>query len=171
MKRPEIEDPEERSQTACVTVSEVFRARPWYVNLWETERESSQDHAGYDMYVIPQSGFLESFFLDSVEQIPVQIKSGDKRVKEFVRKYMPQGRFFGFTGKYHQFVLCGMDDHDLVLADLVGQMVAHGQEFGVSEEETLKKFVDMGDIEAYKAYKKFKVVLLFKWYANRLPPL
>jgi hypothetical protein len=42
-----------------MTVTEVFRARPWIKDLWETKRNSPMDEMGYDMFVTADEDFLK----------------------------------------------------------------------------------------------------------------
>jgi len=103
------------------------------------------------------------------QNLSIQIKSSYRRIKSFVRKYSKQTRFFNVSEKYHQFVLCGMYDKDLILADIVGQIVVHTLKFGISEKEALNCLNSFGDKEAVGAYKRNKTQLLNFWYGSRLP--
>lgn len=101
--------------------------------------------------------------------LPVQIKSSDRRVRAFIRKYTPMRRFFNVVDQSHQFVLCGMDEEEFILADIVGQVVAHTSHFGVTEKDTLSIFRGFGDETACLAYRDIKRLLLRRWYSSRLP--
>lgn len=172
MKRPDVVDPDERGKESCKTVGNVFLARPWVTRVEETVMNSTEDKAGYDMFVWIKYSFAKSMKVGGeVGIIPVQIKSSDRRIKSFVHRYVGQKRFFNAVEKQHQFVLCGMDEEELVLADIVGQIVVHLARFNVTERKVLNWFLSFGDKKAVEAYKKNKDLLLFTWYGRRLPPL
>jgi len=163
-------DSVERGKIACVTVGTVFRERPWVTAVWETKQNSRDDVYGYDMFVRAKYSFLKMVRMGGVEKLlPIQIKSSDRRLRAFVRKYTPQMRFFNVAAQSHQFVLCGMDEVDFILADMVGQLVAHVSSFGVTEKETLSILKGFGDQEACLVYKSTKGLLLRRWYASRIP--
>ncbi len=171
MRPPDSVDSDARGKESCNTVSRVFMERTWVIGLRETEPNSKDDVNGYDMFVNVNGSFLKAIKMNGRHQdLPVQIKSSYRRIKAFVRKYSKQTRFFNAIEKHHQFVLCGMYDKDLILADIVGQVVAHTSEFGMSEKETLNCFNSFGDKEAVGAYKRNKSQLLNFWYSSRLPP-
>lgn len=170
MKRPEITDPKKRGRHASITVGNVFRGRPWQVAVWETKQYSIADSAGYDMFVRTKPEFLKPFFLDGENDVlSIQIKSAPESAKGFVKQYGHEGRFFNFRKRYHQFILCGMDEPELVLADIVGQMVAHAKNFDVTESSVLDSLEKSGDLFSVKCYKQWKVALIFRWYGHRLP--
>jgi hypothetical protein len=60
--------------------------------------------------------------------------------KKFADKHRPEQRFFNQKTKDHLFVLCGMDEPELVLADIVGQVVVHCAGHGKTEEQILEYF-------------------------------
>ncbi len=169
MKQPHITNAKQRGRHSSITVGDVFRDRPWVIAVWETKQYSVADSAGYDMFVRTNSGFLSGLFLDGeVDVLSIQIKSDPKRANGFVKQYGWEGRFFNFKRKYHQFILCGMDDTDLVLADIVGQMVVHAKNFDMSEHAVLKHLDKVGDVNAVRSYVHWKVALVFRWYGHRL---
>lgn len=150
----------------------VFLARPWVVEVWETKQNSKEDVAGYDMFVRTRNSFLKAMMLGGAQKIlPIQIKSSERRIKSFIRKHSGQKRFFNLAEKDHQFVLCGMDDEDLVLADIVGQIMVHVAGNDISEREVVNWLRGNGDNEAVLAYKRNKDLLIFNWYGSHLPPL
>ncbi len=170
MKHPDITDPKKRGRHASITVGNVFRSRPWQVAVWETKPYSIADSAGYDMFVRTKSGFLKPLCLDGeIDVLTIQIKSAPERARGFVKQYGHEGRFFNFRKRYHQFVLCGMDEPELVLADIVGQMVVQARNVEAGELSVLKYLEKSGDYEAVKCYKQWKVALVFRWYGHRLP--
>lgn len=161
---------DERGKVSCKTVAHVFSDRPWVINLWETKQNGKEDKDGYDMFVQATSDFLKAVRMGGLKKVlPVQIKSSDRRLKSFVHRYFRLGRFFNVTEKSHQFVLCGMDEDELVLADIVGQIVAHVSGFGMTETAILNSLDGWGDKEAVIAYERTKALLLFRWYGSRLP--
>lgn len=124
------------------------------------------------MFVRVKTSFVSLLKLGGKSGIvPVQIKSSERRSRSFVHKHAPEKRFFNVTEKNHQFVLCGMDEEDLVLADIVGQIVVHLAGFGISERKVLGILKGFGDKKAVAAYERNKDQLLFAWYGSRLPPL
>lgn len=172
MKQPDIVNPKKRGEYSCKTVSEVFRARSWVIDLWETTKNSQMDEMGYDMFIKADPYFLKLMNLGGGSGvIAVQIKSSEKGVKKFVKKHLPEGRFFNAENKNHQFVLCGMDEKDLVLADIVGQLVVHLTGYDATEVMVIESLNYFGDLAAIWAYRREKVALLFRWYGVRLPPL
>lgn len=163
-------DSDARGKESCKTVSHVFMQRPWVIGLRETEQNGRDDANGYDMFVNVNKSFLKAIKMNGRHQnLSIQIKSSYRRIKSFVRKYSKQTRFFNVSEKYHQFVLCGMYDKDLILADIVGQIVVHTLKFGISEKEALNCLNSFGDKEAVGAYKRNKTQLLNFWYGSRLP--
>ena len=64
-----------------------------------------------------------------------------------------------------------MDEEELVLADIVGQIVVHLGKFEVSEKKVLNWLLSFGDKVAVESYNKNKDLLLFFWYGSLLPPL
>lgn len=171
MKHSEIRDPKHRGRYSSQTVGNVFRSRDWTVAVWETKQYSPADSAGYDMFVRCKTGFLTPLGLDGEQEIlSVQIKSDPKRAWGFVKQYSVEGRFFNVKTKMHQFILCGMDEEDLILADIVGQMVAHAKQANVREDMVLK-YLERFDTLAVSCYKRMKVTLVFRWYGHRLPPM
>lgn len=64
-----------------------------------------------------------------------------------------------------------MDEEELVLADIVGQIVVHLAGFDISEKKVLKWLGGFGDEMAVECYLKNKDLLIFYWYGSRLPPL
>lgn len=171
MKRSDITDPKKRNRFSSQVVGDTFRSRPWTVNVWETKQYSVADSVGYDMFVRCVPDFLTPLHLDGEQEIiSVQIKSDPKRAGGFVKQYALEGRFFNTKLKMHQFILCGMDERDLILADIVGQMVAHGRIAKIGESEVLD-YLERHDSEAVASYRRLKVTLIFRWYGHRLPPL
>lgn len=172
MKRPQVVNSDERGKEACRTVGKVFSERPWVTKIEETVPNSAEDAAGYDMFVWTKYTFAKLMKLGGGKGVlPVQIKSSERRIRSFVHKHTVQKRFFNTVEKQHQFVLCGMDEEELVLADIVGQIVAHLDKFEVSEKKVLNWLLSFGDKIAVEAYKKNKDLLLFFWYGSLLPPL
>ena len=169
MKKPHITDSKQRGRHSSIAVGDVFRARPWSIVVWETKQYSIADSAGYDMFVRTVPSFLPGLFLDGDgDVLSVQIKSDPKSARGFEKKYGWEGRFFNFRKRYHQFILCGMDEPDLVLADIVGQMVVQAGCFDVLESEVLAYLSKAGDEEAVSCYVHWKVSLVFRWYGHRL---
>lgn len=169
MKRPEVVDPDERGKFACKTVRKVFLARPWVSKVEETVPNSPEDSAGYDMYVWVKFSFAKSMKMGGGEGIiPVQIKSSDRRIKSFVHRYINRKRFFNVNEKKHQFVLCGMDDEEVVLADIVGQIVTHLDGFDITEGKVLNWLLSFGDKLAVESYKNNKDLLIYFWYGSLL---
>ncbi len=171
MKRPDITDPKKRGRHSSITVGDVFRSRPWQVAVWETKQYSVADSVGYDMFVRTKPGFLKSLGLDGeTDVLSIQIKSDPDSAKGFIKQYGHEGRFFNFRKRYHQFILCGMDEPELVLADIVGQMVAQAKSFDIEEKSVLEYLTKNDDDFSVKCYKQWKVALIFRWYGHRLPP-
>lgn len=172
MKRPEITNPKERGKVSSTTVKDVFLARSWVVDVRETVPNEAEDGAGYDMFVHTQKSFFKKFRLGGASgELPVQIKSSEGHVDDFVRNYAKHNRFFNIYEDNHQFVLCGMDKSDIILADIVGQIMVHVSAFGMKEKTVLKFLDSLGDKEAVLAYKEHKVDLLYYWYGDSLPPM
>ncbi len=172
MNRPELVDPDERGKASCRTVGEVFEDRPWVIKVRETGKNSPDDQRGIDMFVRAEPALLRILKIDGGKNVlSVQIKSAAKGVNSFVHKHSKQGRFFNKYEKSHLFVLCGMEEKDLVLADIVGQMVAHVRIFGMNEKKILNHLKSFGDKAAVAAYGRNKVILLFRWYGPHLPSL
>jgi hypothetical protein len=172
LKRPELVDPDERGRVSCRTVGEVFEDRPWVIKVRETAKNSPDDQKGIDMFVRVEPALLRVLKIDGGKNVlSVQIKSAAKGVNSFVRKHAKQGRFFNKYNKSHLFVLCGMEEKDLVLADITGQIVAHVAGFGMNEKKILNYLKSFGDKAAVAAYGRNKVLLLFRWYGPHLPPL
>lgn len=171
MKHSEITDPKKRGRFSSQVVGDTFRSRPWTVTVWETKQYSAADSVGYDMFVRCLPGFLDPLHLDGEqEMISVQIKSDPKRAGGFVKQYAFEGRFFNVKTRMHQFILCGMDEGELILADIVGQMVAHARLAKITESEVLS-YLEKHDSEAVACYKRLKVTLIFRWYGHKLPSL
>jgi hypothetical protein len=172
LKRPEVVDPDERGRVSCRTVSEVFEERPWVIEVRETEQNSTEDGKGIDMFVRVEPTLLRVLKIDGGKNVlSVQIKSSGKRANAFIRKHTKRKRFFNIAEKNHLFVLCGMEEKDLVLADIIGQIVVHVSGFGMSERKILNCLKSFGDKRAVSAYERNKVLLLFRWYGSRLPSL
>lgn len=172
MKRPDVVNSDERGMESCKTVGKVFLARPWVTKVVETVPNSEEDSAGYDMYVWIKYSFAKSMNLGGEKSImPVQIKSSDRRIKSFIHRYVGQKRFFNVDEKNHQFVLCGMDEEELVLANIVGQIVAHLSGFDITERKILNRLLGFGDKKAVESYKNNKDLLIYFWYGSLLPPL
>lgn len=166
-KRPEITDGDERGRESCKTVGIVFSQRPWVIDVWETEQYKADDAAGIDMFVQATTGFLKCMNLGGVLRIiPVQIKSADGGVTTFIRHYAVARRFFNVEEKSHQFVLCGMDEPEYVLADIVGQLVVHAAGFQISQKEVLDMLGNFEDGEAVTAFNANKGLLQTSWYGQ-----
>lgn len=171
MKHEEITDPKKRNRFSSQVVGDTFRSRPWTIAVWETKQYSIADSVGYDMFVRCPESFLRPLCLDGEQEVlSVQIKSDPKRAGGFVKQYSLENRFFNTKARIHQFILCGMDEAELILADIVGQMVVQAKFAGLSEQMALDHLGSF-DTEAVKVYKRLKVVLAFRWYGHRLPPL
>lgn len=124
------------------------------------------------MFVVATDDFLKFAHMGGEKKLlPVQIKSSDRKIKSFVHDPRRAGRFFNLRDSIHQFVLCGMDEKDLILADIIGQLVVHLSGLKISEEQVLGWLDKAGDIDAVRAYQHQKVMLLFRWYGTRLPHL
>lgn len=138
----------------------------------ETRQNSTEDAAGYDMYVRAKRSFIKTMKIGGGSGIiPVQIKSSDRRIRSFIHRYAVKKRFFNVDEKQHQFVLCGMDEEELILADIIGQIVVHLAGFDISEKKVLKWLEGFGDEVGTEAYRRNKDLLIFYWYGSRLPPL
>ncbi|HCQ30931.1 TPA: hypothetical protein DIU27_00915 [Candidatus Collierbacteria bacterium] len=171
MRTPNDVDSDARGKESCDTVSRVFKNRPWVIDLRETVQNDSEDEDGYDMFVHVNSSFQKAVRMRGRwKELPVQIKSSYRRIKSFVRKYSKQARFFNVTEKRHQFVLCGMYEEDLILADIVGQIVAHMIGYGMTERDALNCLNSFGDKLAVDAYRRNKEKLLNFWYGSHLIP-
>ena len=169
MKHSEITDPKKRNRFSSQNVGDVFRSRPWTIAVWETKQYSIADSAGFDMFVRCKPSFLQPLFLDGdVDILSVQIKSAVKSMKSFERKYAHEDRFFNIKDKVHQLILCGMDEPDLILADIVGQLVVQAWRGGKKEIETLD-YLGKNDGEAVSCYRRLKVLLGYRWYGDKLP--
>lgn len=124
------------------------------------------------MFVRTEKSFFKKFRLGGVSGVlPVQIKSSEGHIDDFIRNYAKHNRFFNIYDYNHQFVLCGMDKPIVILADIVGQIMVHVSTFGM-KEKTVLNFLDvLGDRGAVLAYKEHKIDLLYYWYGDSLPPL
>lgn len=172
MKQPLITDSAIRGRVSSKLVWNLFADRPWVLSVRETIQNSREDAEGYDMFAKTVDLFGTVLKIGGDEFVlPIQIKSSDRSVREFFYKHLKQKRFFNQEERKHQFILCGMEEFDVVLADVVGQLVAHGASFKIKEKSVLGFLKDIGDIEAAEAYKRNKILLMFRWYGNRLPPL
>lgn len=117
------------------------------------------------MFVRVDHSFLKTLRMGGTEKIlPIQIKSADRRIKAFIREYKHEKRFFNHFESRHQFVLCGLDKADFVLADIMGQIVVHVSGFGMSEKQVLDYLDSLGDKEAILAYLNNKRQLCYLWY-------
>lgn len=62
-----------------------------------------------------------------------------------------------------------VDEPELVLADIVGQMVAQAKIFDIEEKSVLEYLKKNDDLFSVKCYRQWKVALIFRWYGHRLP--
>ncbi len=171
-KQPDITDPDERGQISTKLVWMVFSDRPWVLSVTETVQNSPEDKHGYDMYVKVTDLFGDRLKLGGNSYtLPVQIKSSDRSMKKFFNKYSKEDRFFNLSERSHQFILCGMDDPNLVLADIAAQIIVHASNNRYRIADVFDFLAEVGDYEAIIAYKKNKSYLQSRWYSKLLTPL
>lgn len=172
LKNPHITNSVARGKASSKLVWNIFADRPWVLTVAETKQNSIEDAQGFDMFVKVVNLFGSVLKLDGKDNVlSVQIKSSERSVREFFHKYSNHKRFFNQEDRYHQFILCGMEEPEVVMADIVGQIVAHANNFKLSETDVINFLIEVEDFEIVDAYKKYRILMLSRWYGVHLPPL
>lgn len=161
----------EREKIGVERVINTFLERPWIDGeITLTEANSYEDEHGIDMFVPMQTEMLAVLGIWSAKDlgVPVQVKSSLKEVRDFLKKKkMIRDNKPIYRDGLYTFTLNGTDAKLLVLADLVGQMMAVAMNEGSvkSEEEFLAVLEMFGDREAVEVWSEQKeVVLDTAWY-------
>lgn len=170
-KRPWITDPDERGISACERVYRVFDERPWVTGpITITEPNCLDDQRGYDLFVPMQERLMSMLGIRRQHLgVPVQVKSSDRAVKEFVKKHhVFKASSLIFDEGNYIFAFNGQHARDLIVADMVGQMVMLASE--VATEAQFLEFLayDLCDSEAVERWIENKVIIKDSWWYRKL---
>ncbi|HSV94398.1 MAG TPA: hypothetical protein VLH94_00260 [Spirochaetia bacterium] len=161
----------ERSRESCFRVMAMLQERPWIRGeVIETVQNSRHDRWGIDMYV-PVDHCLTDLLCMKQEKkgIKVQVKSGARKEHEFWREHKKW--MLSLSKGENIFVINGQEKHALMLATLIGQMVAMSSLTGSIPENVFLGFMaeDLRDEEAVLAYIENKDWLIHnKWFGGWL---
>ena len=171
-KRPWIASMKERSTDGCERVREILENRPWIIEeIVEVVKNTDDDSFGIDMYVQIDDRLLDLLQIEGLERgMPIQVKSAQKKCTDFVREHnICKNGHLCFEDDQYTFVLNGLDASEMIMADLLGQMVALVKRKGIRENDLLDFVGDeLGDTELVEAYKDHKMILKeIAWYLPR----
>ena len=164
-------DGDERSKTALERVKRLFKERPWVIGeVIETVKNGEEDAMGIDLFVPIYPDLLSVLGIATTEKgVPVQVKSCDRAVMNFLteKKIFFEGRFEFEDGKYI-FTFNGQNPSELIVADIVGQMLALSR--GKMTEEEFLTFLSeqMGDEKAVESWWEQCVAIEDAWWYRNL---
>lgn len=166
-----IDDGIEREKMGVQEVKGVLGGRPWVTGeIAVTRNNSVADGNGIDMFVPIDSRLVWLMGIKTTDMgIPLQVKSSNDKVKLFLKKkgMISRGRFSFEEGDYI-ITVNGTDSRVLVLADILGQMLALSLKNGMIKNEN-EFWILMqewfGDIESVIVWSEQKEVILdYVWY-------
>jgi hypothetical protein len=161
----------ERSRVSCLRAKTMLAKRPWVTGeIIETVQNSRYDCWGIDMYVPLDTRLTDLLCMKQERRgIKVQVKSASKKEHEFWRerkKYI-----LNLAKGENIFILNGQDEYPMMVASLLGQMMAMASLTGSIPEEVLMGFIaeDLNDQEAVLAYMEHRDVLIRdRWFKGWL---
>ena len=156
----------ERCKKSCGRVCEMMNERPWVIGeVVETVRNSPEDEMGIDMFAHFDERLVELMCLNQEERgMKIQIKSSNGKEISFIKKH--EDKIFNLGSGENYFIFNGQERKTLMLASLVGQIVAMAGLTGYVSEEVVLDFIanDLHDEEAVLQYIKHRNHLLErKW--------
>lgn len=165
------EEKKERSRVSCLRAKTMLEKRPWVRGkIEETIQNGKDDERGVDMYVKVDRRLTDLLCMEQEERgIKVQVKSGIKKEYEFWRARKRQ--ILDLAKGENIFILNGQDDYPMMVASLLGQMMAMANLSGTIPEEVLMGFIAEGlhDEEAVLAYAEHREILIRdRWFKGWL---
>lgn len=164
-------NPERRGIVACERVYEVMCQRPWVTgDILVTVANSIDDVRGYDLFLPMDERLVQTLGICEKKcGVPVQVKSSDHAVKEFLRsrRIMKSGELVFTEGEYI-FTFNGHQSKDLIVADMVGQMLLLTRDY-MNEANFLDYLSDgMGDTDAVERWIDNREIILGEWWYKDL---
>jgi hypothetical protein len=148
----------------------MLLSRPWVRKVIETEQNSKEDMQGIDMFVEVDEVITDLLCMERGEKgLKVQVKSSFKKERDFHRFH--RSDMFNLATGETIFVLNGQEERSLMMATLIGQMIAM---LNLTDTVPEKMFLGLlvreySDKEIVDAYKDWKLYLeRNKWFRGWL---
>lgn len=171
IKRPWIVDGDERCKTATDRVIKLYQQRPWVVGeITETVRNGPEDMRGVDLFVPMAPDLVKILGIkQEARGVPVQVKSCDRAVVDFlIEKQIYFGGSFEFTEGKYIFTFNGQNPSEVIVADMVGQMLALTKGM-VSEDDFLDYLAfDLKDEQGVLSWIEQREVIEDSWWYRNL---
>lgn len=162
---------EDRANTSCNRVVSMLEKRPWtYNKVKRTRRNSIDDSRGVDVFCSVDQRLVDILCMESDSQgIKIQVKSGIANENEFYSG-VHRKRVLNLATGENIFVLNGQEPYPVMMASLVGQMVAMASLTGISEDIILDFLAnEMRDEEIVEAYiDNREQIVREKWFGEWL---
>ncbi len=161
----------ERCRVSCGRVGIMMASRPWVVGqVMETEQFGPDDAVGIDMFAPFDQRLVDLLCMEQEPRgMKIQIKSERGKENRFRHKHKEE--ILNLASGENIFVFNGQEKESIMLATLVGQIVAMASLSGSIPERLMLDFManDLHDEKAVLAYIKHREYLLRnKWFKRWL---